>query len=152
MIIIRKREEVEMLKYIEEIAPACPSDCRGNRVLALPPARKGRQGSDTIDICAPHPWARAQSRPLYGRKCKSILLLLNMCILFAPRDTPDTHTHEKDTHHRRDIFSTDRRLLNKTIHKIYASRSVFNTEKRDLHPYASPEGAGRMPLRGTNVG
>jgi hypothetical protein len=59
-----------------------PPDCRGSRILALPPAHKGRQGRNMTDKCAPHPWARAQNRPSKGKKIKSILLLFALCDLF----------------------------------------------------------------------
>ena len=49
-------------------SPYGPLNCRGNRILALPPALKGRQGSEMVDICALHPWARAQSQPSRGKK------------------------------------------------------------------------------------
>jgi len=41
-----------------------------------------------VDKCAPHPWARAQNRPLKGKKIKSILLLSTLCNFLALRETP----------------------------------------------------------------
>ena len=70
---------------MREIARACPQDCRGNRILALPPARKRRQGNGMVDTCALHPWARAQNWPSKGEKIKSILLLFTLCKDFVLR-------------------------------------------------------------------
>ena len=77
-----------------EVSPYGPLNSRGNRILALPPARKGRQGSDMVDMCAPHPWARAQSQPSRGKKIKSIFLFFSLCNLFAPRVTSDSNTKQ----------------------------------------------------------
>ena len=66
--------------------------CRKNRILALPPAHKGRQGMNMTDKCALHPWEKAQNRPSKGEKIKSILLLSTLCLIFALRETPDLNT------------------------------------------------------------
>ena len=121
-----------------------PLDCRGNRILALPPARKGRQGSDMVNKCAPHPWARAQNRSSKGEKIKSILLLFTLCNLFAHRDTPDSHT--KGTRITRVIYPPpkDQKEINKD--KADLHHDVFlNTKPWDSRPYASPEGPGTTP-------
>ena len=49
-------------------SPYGPLNCRGIRILALPPARKGRQGRNMTDKCAPHPGGKAQNRPSKGKK------------------------------------------------------------------------------------
>ena len=90
---------------------------------------------------------KAQNRPLKGKKLKSFLLFFNMCILFAPRDTPDLSTKDKRkqsiTYLRRTTEYSNRRYLTHTHRDV-----LLNTKKRDLHPYASPEGARHTPLKG----
>ena len=128
------------------ISCTSPLDCRGNRILALPPARKGRQGCDMTDKCAPHPWAKAQSRSSNGRNIKRILLILHMCTFIAPRDIPDTHTNK--THITSVIYSHQATDCRKTIYQKPTHHNVFfNTEIRDVYPYGSPEGAKRLPRR-----
>ena len=70
-----------------------------------------------------------------------------MCIIFAPRDTLDTHTNKTRT--TSVIYSQKTTDYSKKLYQKSAHHNVFfNTEKWDLYPYASPEGAGRMPLIG----
>jgi len=99
------------------------------------------------DICAPHPWAKAQNRPLNGKNIKSILLFSNMCILFAIRDyqgIPTEQTHiSKVFYPRRTTNHLKNKYPKPTHHGVF-----FNIERRDSHPYASPEGVGRTPPRG----
>ena len=73
-----------------------PLDCRGSRILAMPPTGKGRQGSDMVDKFAPHPWGKAQNRP--SKHFTAFYLVQHLC---APTDT--RHTHETDTQHKRDL-------------------------------------------------
>ena len=71
-----------------------PPNCRGDRILALPPARKGRQTRNMTDKCALHTWVKAQNRSSKGKQIKSILLLTILCSLFAHRQTPNRHTKQ----------------------------------------------------------
>ena len=86
---------------------------RGNRILAMPPARKGRQGRDMVDKCAPHPWARAQNRPPTCEKIKCILLLFTLWSSFAQRDIPNHHTK----HTRRQIVIYSRHITEYSAYK-----------------------------------
>ncbi len=95
-----------------------------------------------MDKCAPHPWARAQTQPLSGKKIKSILLLFCLCNFFAQRNTPDPHTNYTRT--QSVIYVTqsdqsknggDQEKYNKLHHNVSP-----DTKTRDFHPYASPEG------------
>jgi hypothetical protein len=127
--------------------PADPTNCRENHVLALPPARKGMQVTETMNICAPNSWAKALSRPFNGRKIKSIYLILNLCIFFAPRDTLDLHTKKTRTTsavYPRQTTDYSKKLYHKSTHH----NVLFSTEIRDTNLYASPEGAKRLPPRG----
>ncbi len=99
------------------------------------------------DKCAPHPWARAQSRPSSGERTKSILLLFSLCTLFAPRVTPDTHTETTRITsviyiNQKDPIVTD--VNNKYLHH----RVTTNTQTWDSYPCASPEGPGTTPSVG----
>ena len=123
-----------------------PRDCRGNRILALPPACKGRQGSAMVGNCSPHPWARAQNQPSKGEKMKSIFLLSIMCNLFALRETPYSCT--KQTRTIRVIFPpfADQPETNKNEIKRH-NTVFFYTKAWGSHPYASPERHGTTPSR-----
>ncbi len=78
---------------------------------------------------------------------KRNLLFFNLCILFAPRDTSDPST--KDTRKQIVIYLRQATEYSKENYLKTTHHNVFlNTEKRDLHPYASPEGARRTPLKG----
>ena len=119
-----------------------PPGCRGNNILALPPARKGRHGSDLVDKCALHPWARAQNQPSKGKKIKSILLLSTLCSFFAPQETLDLIT--KKTRIVSVIYSlTEDQAETKKKHNTV----FFNTKLWDSHPFASPEGSGTIPSK-----
>ena len=118
-----------------------PHDCRGNRILALPPARQGRQGRKMTDKCSPHPWGKAQNRPSKGEKIKSILLLSTLCSFFALRDTPNL------TRMTSVIYSPTEDQKETTKNKNNHHKPVFfNTNKRDSYPYASPEKLGTTPF------
>ena len=96
------------------------------------------------DKCAPHTCGKAQNRPSKGKKTKSILLLTILCSLFAHRQTPDRHT--KQTRIISVIFSPTRDQTEKTKRTNNHHNLVFfNTNQRDSHPYASPEGHGTTP-------
>ena len=111
-----------------------PPDCRGNRILALPPARKGKQGSDMVDKCAPRPWARAQSQPPRGEKIKSILLLTIMCNLFAHRHTPDTHTKQtRKTNNKSFLRKTTSQHLSLEYYSMWIASPYTNRGARS-HP------------------
>ena len=99
------------------------------------------------DICAPHPWVKAQNRPSNGEKIKSIQLLSTLCNSFAHRYFPDKHTkytRTKSVIYLRQTTEHSNENYPKTTH-----HNVFlNPGKRDLRPNASPEEAGRTPLKG----
>ena len=112
-----------------------------NRVLALPPARKSKQGNDTMDKCAPYHWARAQSRPSNVEIIKSILMLSIMCMFLKHRNSPDTPT--KLTRATRVIYSTSHDSKKTKQNKTNLHHDVFiNTKPWDSHPTASHEGDG----------
>ena len=122
-------------------SPYGPLYCRGSRILALPPARKG---SDMVDKCAPR--ARAQNQPSTSEKIKSILLLSVMCSLFAPRETPAVHS--KQTRNPNVIFPpfADQTETNKI--KTNHHNTVFFNAKHGIHiPMHRPRGLGPPPLR-----
>jgi len=79
-----------------------------------------------------------------AKKIKSILMLFSLCILFAPRDTPNTHTEKTRT---TSVISFTQKDPTKTgENKKYMHHKVFsNTQTWDHHPYASPEGPGTTP-------
>ncbi len=63
-----------------------------------------------------------------------------MCIIFAPRDYPDTHAEK--TRIISMIYSQRTTDYQKNEYQIYTHHGVFfNTKRRDIYPYASPEGA-----------
>ena len=100
------------------------------------------------DKCAPHPWAKAQSRPSNGKKIKSILLLFSLCTLFAPRVTPDSIT--KRTRTLSVIFPPQEAQTELNKYKTKHHNPVFlNTTAWDSHPHASPEGLGTTPSAGS---
>jgi hypothetical protein len=67
-----------------------------------------------------------------------------MCIFFAPRDTPDTHTKETRITSVVSVTQNDPTVTG--VNKKYLHHKVFsNTKTWDLHPYASPEGPGTPP-------
>ena len=124
------------------IARTGPLDCRGDRVSALPPTRKGRQGRDMTDKCAPHPWVKAQNRPPKDYK-KSILLLFTLCI-FLHSETPYLYT--KKTRTTSAIYPPPKDQKETNNNKTNLHHSAFlNTKPWDSHPYASPEGLGTTP-------
>jgi len=104
------------------IARTGPLDYRGNRILVLPPARKGRQGRDMTDICALHPSVKAQNRPSNGEKIKNILLLSTLCSFFANRYKLDEH--EIHAHTKRDLSTTDHIMFKQKIIYKYVSLRV----------------------------
>ena len=74
-------------------------------------------------------------------------MFFNMCILFAPRDTPYLPT--KDTRRQIVIYlQQTTEYPNEKYHKLTHHDVFLNTEKRDLYPYASPDAAqgGRMAV------
>ena len=94
--------------------------------------------------CALHPWGKAQNRPSKGGKIKSILLLITLCSLFAHRQTPDIHT--KRTRIISVIYLPIRDQPEKNKRTNNHHNHVFlNTNQRDSHPYASPEGPRTTP-------
>ena len=96
------------------------------------------------DKCAPHPWGKAQNRPSKGGKIKSILLLTTLCNLFAHRQTPDRHA--KWIRIISVIYSPTGDQTEKNKRTNNHHNHVFcNTNQRDSHPYASPEGPGTTP-------
>ena len=122
-----------------------PLNCRGNRILALPPARKGRQGRNMTDKCALHPWVKAQSQPSTGVKIKSILLLFIMCSLFVHRQSPNSHT--KKARITSVIYSPSEDQTETNKNKKQHHNTVFlNTITWGTLPYASPEGHGTTPF------
>ena len=84
-----------------------------------------------------------------GRKIKSILPILNSCIVFAPLDTPDTPgTHTKKTRTTSVIYSQHTTDYSKILyHKSTHHDVFFSIEIRDINPCASPEGAKRLTPR-----
>ena len=99
------------------------------------------------DICALHPWVKAQNRPSNGKKIKSILVLSTMCSFFAHRYMPDKHTN--DTRFKNVIYlrhTTE--YSNVNYYKTTHHNVLLNTEMREMYPYTSPEGAKRLPPRG----
>ena len=90
------------------------------------------------EICAPHPWARAQSRPSNGDKIKSILLLSSLCSIFALREIPDLLT--KQTRIISVVYSkTEDQTASTENKKNHHNHVLLNTNERDSSPYASPE-------------
>ena len=84
-----------------------------------------------------------------GRKIKSILLILNLCIFFAPGDTPKTHT--KKTRTISVIYSQQTTDYSKKVYHNFTHHNVFlNTEIRDICPYASFEGGKSLPPKGND--
>ncbi len=97
-----------------------------------------------VDICTPHPWARAQSQPSKGKKINGILLLFTLCSLFAPREPPDIIT--KQTRTVSVIFPPYAYQTETHKNKITHYNPVFlYTTAWGSHPHASLEGLGTTP-------
>jgi hypothetical protein len=102
-----------------------------------------------MDIRAPYPWARAHNRPLNGKLINIILLFFTLCILFAPRDYQDTHAEKTRT--TSVIYPQRTTDYEKNEYHKYTYHGVFfNTERCDIYPYASPEGAKLSMPRGVD--
>jgi hypothetical protein len=132
------------MRYIDKITRTSPPDWRGSRIIAVPPARKVRQGNEMVDTCSPRPLARAHNQPSKGEKIKDIFLRSILCNLFAFRDTLDLPT--KQTRITSVIYPPLAYQTEANKNKIKHHNNVFlNTKTWDLHPYASPEGPGSTP-------
>ena len=97
------------------------------------------------DICAFHPWGKAQNRPLKGEKIKSILLLSTPCNFFAIRDATDLNT--KVTRMISVIYSPTEAQTDTTKNENKHHNLVFlNTNNRDSYPYALHERLRTSPF------
>ena len=81
------------------------------------------------------------------RKNKKYFTSFHPVQFFAHRYMPDNHT--KDTRTQSVVYLRQTTEYSNGNYPKTTHHNVFlNTEKRDLRPYTSPEGARRMPPRG----
>ena len=84
-----------------------------------------------------------------AEKMISFLLILNPCTTFAPRDIPDTYANK--TRITSVIHPQQATDCLKTINNKFTHHNVFfNTEIRDVYPYATLKGSKRLPPKGND--